>query len=49
MLTVTRLDADDARKMLAGATEKARDIGVPMCIAITDEGGNLIAFERMDG
>ena len=24
-------------------------MGVPMCIAVTDEGGNLIAFERMDG
>ncbi len=35
--------------MIAGARAKATEIGVPMCIAITDEGGNLIAFERMDG
>ena len=27
----------------------AQEIGVPMCIAVTDESGNLIAFERMDG
>jgi len=35
--------------MIAGARAKAEEIGVPMCIAITDEGGNLVAFERMDG
>jgi uncharacterized protein GlcG (DUF336 family) len=28
---------------------KAREMGVPMCIAIVDESGQLIAFERMDG
>lgn len=49
MITVTRLDCADARVMIAGARAKAEEIGVPMCIAITDEGGNLIAFERMDG
>lgn len=49
MMTVTRLDIADARVLIAGARAKAEEIGVPMCIAITDEGGNLIAFERMDG
>ena len=49
MINVTRLDSADARVMIAGARAKAAEIGVPMCIAITDEGGNLIAFERMDG
>ncbi len=49
MMTINRLDLDDARVLLAGARAKADDIGVPMCIAITDEGGNLVAFERMDG
>lgn len=49
MLTITRLDIADARILIAGARAKAEAIGVPMCIAITDEGGNLIAFERMDG
>lgn len=49
MLTVKRLDLADARLLIEGAAEKAREIGVPMCIAITDESGNLIAFERMDG
>lgn len=49
MLTIKRLDSDDARALIAGAAAKAREIGVPMCIAITDEAGNLVAFERMDG
>ncbi|MBZ2168938.1 MULTISPECIES: GlcG/HbpS family heme-binding protein [Marinobacter] len=49
MLTVKRLDLDDARILIEGAANKAREIGVPMCIAVVDESGNLIAFERMDG
>lgn len=49
MITVQRLDLADAQVMLTAAKAKAEEIGVPMCIAITDEGGNLIAFERMDG
>jgi uncharacterized protein GlcG (DUF336 family) len=49
MLTITRLDLADAGPLLQGARAKAVEIGVPMCIAITDESGNLVAFERMDG
>ena len=49
MKTVTRLDLDDARVLIAGAAAHAGEIGVPMCIAITDESGQLIAFERMEG
>ena len=49
MLTIERLDIDDASVLIAGARAKAEKIGVPMCIAITDESGNLIAFERMNG
>ena len=49
MLTVKRLDIADAAVVVAGARAKAIEIGVPMCIAVTDESGNLIAFERMDG
>jgi uncharacterized protein GlcG (DUF336 family) len=49
MLTIQRLDIADAGLLISGARAKAAEIGVPMCIAITDEGGNLIAFERMDG
>ena len=37
----------DARRMIAAAEKKAEEIKQPMNIAIVDEGGNLIAFERM--
>lgn len=49
MLNIKRLDIDDAKTIIDGARAKANEIGVPMCIAITDESGNLIAFERMNG
>jgi len=49
MLTIKRLSLEDARVLIAGARAEAEKIGVPMCIAITDESGQLIAFERMDG
>ncbi|MFD0982737.1 GlcG/HbpS family heme-binding protein [Tropicimonas aquimaris] len=49
MRTIRSLDVEDARILIAGAREKAEEIGVPMCIAITDEAGNLLAFERMTG
>lgn len=49
MRQVTSLDNADAQVLIEGARAKAVEIGVPMCIAITDESGNLIAFDRMDG
>ncbi|AVH44978.1 GlcG/HbpS family heme-binding protein [Agrobacterium tumefaciens] len=49
MLTINRLSLADAYILISGARAKAEEIGVPMCIAITDESGQLIAFERMDG
>ena len=49
MLNVSRLSGQAANWLIEGAKEHAHAIGVPMCIAIADESGNLIAFERMDG
>ena len=49
MINIPRLDINDANTLLEGARIKANEIGIPMCIAITDDSGNLIAFERMDG
>ena len=49
MRSVTRLDAEDADILIAAAVAHADRIGVPMCIAIADEAGHLIAFRRMDG
>ena len=49
MLTIKRLSNDEAKILIEGARRKAVEIGVPMCISIVDESGNLIAFDRMDG
>lgn len=35
--------------MLEAAERRAAAIGVPQCIAVVDDGGNLMAFTRMDG
>ena len=49
MLNIKRLDLNDAKKLIEGAKQASIAMGVPMCIAITDESGNLVAFDRMDG
>ncbi len=49
MLTIRRLSIEEAEILITGAALKAREIGVPMCIAVCDESGHLIRFDRMDG
>ncbi len=49
MLSIKRLSSDEAKILIEGAEEKSSEIGVPMCIAVVDESGNLVAFTRMDG
>lgn len=49
MLKVNRLALEEARVLIAGAIEKCIAMNVPQCIAVCDESGNLIAFERMNG
>lgn len=39
---------EKARKMVAAAEKKAVEIGVPMVIAVVDNGGHLVLQERMD-
>src|SRR3954469_15025436 len=39
----------DARRIIAAAEKKAQEIGQPMNVAVVDAGGNLLAFERMEG
>jgi uncharacterized protein GlcG (DUF336 family) len=39
---------EDARKVIAAAERKAKEIEQPMNIAVADAGGNLIAHVRMD-
>ncbi|TFH50098.1 MAG: heme-binding protein [Lysobacterales bacterium] len=43
-----RLTLDFALDLIAAAQEKAKEIGVPMVIAVVDAGGNLVAQHRMD-
>ncbi len=43
MMTLER-----AQAILSAAREKADEIKQPMNIAVVDDGGNLVAFERMD-
>lgn len=49
MLTIKRLSIDEAQILIEGSIIKSNEIGVPMCIAVTDESGHLIRFDRMDG
>lgn len=49
MLTIRRLSIEDAKLLIDGARSKAVELGIPMCIAVVDESGQLIAFERMNG
>lgn len=49
MLDIKRLSLADAELLIAGARARAEEIGVAMCVAVTDESGNTVAFQRMDG
>ena len=43
------LCADDVQKMLAAATAEARSNNWAVTIAIVDDGGHLLALQRLDG
>jgi uncharacterized protein GlcG (DUF336 family) len=45
---MTRVTLEAAKRMLDAAEEEAEDLGVGMCIAVVDEGANLVAFRRME-
>ncbi|MDQ1694151.1 MAG: hypothetical protein QOH85_1686, partial [Acidobacteriaceae bacterium] len=45
----SEVNLDAARRVIAAAEKKAKEIGQPMNIAVADEGGNLVAHVRMDG
>jgi uncharacterized protein GlcG (DUF336 family) len=48
VLQISRIDLSEAKALIATATERSVEIGVPMCIAVVDESGYLVAFDRMD-
>lgn len=43
-----KLNLQLAKELIAAAEEEAKKMGVPLVIAVVDEGGNLVAFHRMD-
>jgi glc operon protein GlcG len=44
-----KLTHDGALRMLRAGIAKALEMKQPQCITITDDGGHLLAFVRMDG
>ncbi len=45
-----QLTIDHARRIIAGALAHAHAAGMkPLCVAVLDGGGHLVAFEREDG
>ena len=44
-----RITHEACRKMLDAGVAKANELGVPVSLAVVDDGGTLIAFLRMDG
>jgi uncharacterized protein GlcG (DUF336 family) len=48
MIIVPKLTLEDAKIVIEGAEKKAKEIGIDMDIAVVDDGGNLLAFYRMD-
>lgn len=49
MQDVRRLGLEEAEILVSGARKHTAAIGVPMCIAVADESGTLMAFVREDG
>ena len=52
MATVVRkhsISSELAQRMVDEAVTKARELGVTENVAVLDDGGNLMAFRRMDG
>jgi uncharacterized protein GlcG (DUF336 family) len=48
-VTKRTIALETAMALIAAAHAKATDLGVPMAVAVVDEGGLLKAFGRMDG
>ncbi|ELY54517.1 ATP/cobalamin adenosyltransferase [Natronococcus amylolyticus DSM 10524] len=46
---MSKLTLDTAKEIVDAAEQRAAEIDIPMCVAVTDEGGNPVAFHRMDG
>ena len=49
MKTKHCLTVDDCKKILAASESEAAKNGWAVCIAIVDDGGHLLTFQRLDG
>lgn len=49
MKKTLKLELEEAKVMIEAAKKKSEDINVPETIAIVDDGGYVIALERMNG
>ena len=49
MVSKHSISSELAQRMVDEAVTKARELGVTENVAILDDGGNLMAFRRMDG
>ena len=49
MKKILKLELDEAKVMIEAAKKKSEAINVPETIAIVDDGGYVIALERMNG
>lgn len=47
-MTIQTISNELAETLMRGAVAKAQEMGVPMCIAITEQSGTLVQFLRMD-
>ena len=47
MISVKRLSNKEAKLMITAAEQMSDQIGLPMCIAVTDESGNLIGLRKL--
>jgi len=45
----SKLTHAGALKLIEAGIAKAQAMGQPQCIAVVDDGGNMLAFVRMDG
>jgi glc operon protein GlcG len=49
LLPALSVSAALAQRAIGAAREAASELAVPVCIAVCDQAGHLVAFERMDG
>lgn len=49
MIETKKLSLKEAEVLIEAAERKSDEMKIPMCIAVADDAGNLVAFKRMDG